>query len=321
MTALLILMCWLALWWLFAVVALVLFNLALSRLIEALVPPQGRFIEIDGLRLHIVDDGDKPGQAEPPLVFIHGLMGQLNHFAYALAALFPERRVVLIDRPGSGYSGAAPSQSLKAQGDLVAKIIDALDLRKPLVVGHSLGGAVALALALDHAESIGGLALIAPLTNPVAAAPDLFRGLAKPNRISLWLGAWTLGPIVTLLRSGVTRETAFAPDPMPLAFWNRGGGLLAARPSAPIAAARDIGDQPTELPLMTARYASLAMPVGVLFARQDHVLDAKEQGEVFCTQATGVDLALVDGGHMLPVTQPRASEAFIRKILARVAAP
>ena len=63
---------WLVLCWLLAVGALAVFNLVLVRFIEALVPPLGRFVEIDGLRLHLVDSGEKPGQSGPPLVFFHG---------------------------------------------------------------------------------------------------------------------------------------------------------------------------------------------------------------------------------------------------------
>ena len=98
---------------LLAVGALAVFNLVLVRFIEALVPPLGRFVEIDGLRLHLVDSGEKPGQSEPPLVFSTDWLGQLNHFSYALAARFPERRVVLVDRPGSGYSQRARPQTLQ----------------------------------------------------------------------------------------------------------------------------------------------------------------------------------------------------------------
>ena len=140
----LFLLLWLVFLWLLALASLIVFNFALARFFERLVPPQGRFIEVDGVRLHVVDSGEKPGQSGPPLLFLHGLLGQLNHFSYALTALFPERRVVLLDRPGSGFSQAAPSQSLAAQADLAAKVIALLNLGKPLVVGHSFGGAVAL---------------------------------------------------------------------------------------------------------------------------------------------------------------------------------
>jgi pimeloyl-ACP methyl ester carboxylesterase len=309
---------WILFWALLAVAALVLFNIVACRLIEAVVPPRGRFIEIDGQRLHLVDSGEKPGQAQPPILFIHGLLGQLCNFSYALADLFPERRIVLIDRPGSGYSPAAPSQSLKAQGDLVARIIDELKLRKPLVVGHSLGGAVALALALDHPASVGGLALIAPLIFPVTAPPKAFARLPPPSRRMLWLGAWTLGPLVMLLSFNTMRKQVFAPERLAGDYWNRGGAILSARPETMIAASRDMEHQPEELPVMAARYASLAMPIGVLFGAGDHLLDPKAQGEVFCAENANAELTLVEGGHMLPVTQPRLTEDFIRRTLERL---
>ena len=207
----LLLLLWLVFFWLLAVASLILFNFGLARFFERLVPPQGRFIEVDGVRLHVVDSGEKPGQIGPPLLFLHGLLGQLNHFSFALAALFPERRVVLLDRPGSGFSQAAPSQSLAAQADLAAKVIALLNLDKPLVVGHSFGGAVGLALALDHPECVGGLALVAPLTHPFAPS-QVIAGLGVGNRFARWLGAWTLGPIVALTRIGLTQRMVFAPD-------------------------------------------------------------------------------------------------------------
>jgi pimeloyl-ACP methyl ester carboxylesterase len=309
---------WLVVYWLVAVAALALFNLALARFIEALVPPLGHFIEIGGLRLHLVDSGEKPGQSEPPLVFIHGLLGQLNHFTFALAARFPERRVVLIDRPGAGYSQAAHPQTLHGQGDIVAGTIERLGLEKPLVVGHSLGGAVALALALDHPDKVGGLALIAPLTRVVERPPKAFAALAVRSRLSLWFGAWTLGPVATLLRTRVARDEIFAPDPMPTRFWSGGGGLLSARPSTLLASAADIAAQPGELPGMAARYGALDLPIGVLFGAGDPVLDPKIQGAGFCATAPGAEMTVIAGGHMLPLTQPQECEAFIRKLLARV---
>jgi pimeloyl-ACP methyl ester carboxylesterase len=314
---------WLVFCWLIALGVLALFNLALIHVIEALAPPIGRFLEVGGggsrVRLHIVDSGAQPGQSEPPLVFIHGLLGQLNHFAFALAARFPERRVVLIDRPGSGYSQKAHPQTLAEQAAIVARTIDALGLKQPLVVGHSLGGAVALALALDHRDKVGGLALIAPLTHLAPAPPKLFAGLTKHNRFSLWLGAWTLGPITTFLRAGMARDTVFAPDSMPSGFWRRGGGLLGARPPALLAAARDLVTQPRELPKMMLRYSALDLPIGVLFGMGDRLLDAKTQGADFCAMAPGAELSRIAGGHMLPVTHPAETETFIRKVLTRVA--
>jgi pimeloyl-ACP methyl ester carboxylesterase len=308
----------LAAWWLLALVALAGFNLALVRFIQSLVPPVGRFVEIGPTRLHIVDSGERPGRREPALLFIHGLLGELNHFAFDLAARFPERRVVLVDRPGSGYSARLSQPTLAAQADVIADLIEALGLHRPVIVGHSLGGAVALATALDHGGRISGLALIAPLTQRVARPPGAFASLAGRSRFSLWFGAWTLGPLVTLARAGVARDQIFAPDPVPAQFWNKGGGLLSARPGALLAAAADMAAPSRELPAMSQRYGALRLPIGVLFGNGDRLLDPKVQGDEFCAAAPEARLTRIAGGHMLPVTHPAETEVFIRGVLARV---
>jgi pimeloyl-ACP methyl ester carboxylesterase len=311
------LLLWLVFFWLLALSSLILFNFALARFFERLVPPQGRLIEADGVRLHLVDSGDKPGQSGPPLLFLHGLLGQLNHFSYALAALFPERRVVLLDRPGSGFSQGAPSPSLAAQADLAAKVIALLNLGKPLVVGHSFGGAVSLALALDHPECVAGLALVAPLTHPFAP-PQALAGLGIRNEMARWLGVWTLGPFVALARMGLAQRMVFAPEAQIPGFWTRAGGFLAMRPSPMLAAGRELRVVQKELAGMAARYAALTVPAGVLFGDGDVVLDPETQGPAFCAKAPRAEMTMIFGGHMLPMTQPKATEFFIRKTLARL---
>src|SRR5690606_11676526 len=130
-----------------------------ARQAERLVPPPGRFVTIDGHRIHYFDR--RQGR---PIVFIHGLGGTQFHFLPLFAALERDFRLVALDRPGSGYStrvGLTPA-SPKQHAAFIARFIDELGLERPLLVGHSLGGAIALAVALDHPDKISGLALIAP---------------------------------------------------------------------------------------------------------------------------------------------------------------
>jgi len=174
-----------------------------------------------------------------------------------------------------------------------------------------------LALALDHPDSVGGLALVAPLTHPFAPS-QVIAGLGVGNRFARWFGAWTLGPLVALTRIGLTQRMVFAPDSQISGFWTRAGGFLAMRPSPMIAAARELRVSPKELAGMTARYAALTVPTGVLFGAGDVVLDPQAQGPAFCAKAPKAELTMIDGGHMLPMTQPKATESFIRNILARL---
>ncbi|WP_455731612.1 alpha/beta fold hydrolase, partial [Burkholderia stabilis] len=124
--------------------ALALFSGYVARRVTRAFPPEGRFVDIGGDRIHYVEYGNGP-----PIVFVHGLAGQLRNFAYLpLARLAQQHRVIIIDRPGAGRSlrGAGSQANVFAQARTVAAFIDALRLDKPVLVGHSLGGAIALAV-------------------------------------------------------------------------------------------------------------------------------------------------------------------------------
>lgn len=284
-----------------------------GRRAEQQVPPDGRFIEVDGVRLHYVDLGDGP-----PIVMVHGLGGQLRNFTYAVTErLAGQHRLIVIDRPRSGYSTvpAGVEPGVKAQADTIAAAIRALDLKRPLLVGHSLGGAIALSLALDHPGLVSGLALIAPLTQPQTKMPDVFRGLAaggasKVGRAAL---ANLIAVPVGALTAKQTSAAVFAPEPVPDDFGTRGGGMLALRPGNVYAATFEMQAATPETTDIAARYGELSLPVSILFAREDKVLDYRLDGEKTAGTIARARLELVDGGHMLPVTQPDVTARFIAK--------
>src|SRR5262249_20597449 len=167
---------------------LVLFTAWTAHQVEANLPPCGKFIDVDGVRLHYVDKG-----RGPVLLLIHGLSGQVLNFTHSLLGrLGHDFRVVILDRPGSGYS-LRPDEALAplaAQARIISRFCQALGLERPVVVGHSLGGAVALALALDHPDQVGALALIAPVTHRPESVPPPFDGLAIGSPLLRRLIAW-----------------------------------------------------------------------------------------------------------------------------------
>lgn len=298
--------------------ALAAFTALTARRIARTMPAHGAFAEVEGARLHYVESG-----SGSPVVMIHGLGGQLRHFTYALTErLATDHRVIAVDRPGAGWSVAAPgaSRSVRAQARVIAALIRKLGLQRPLVVGHSLGGAVALALALDHPDLVGGLALIAPLTQPVheGAISPVFQALMIRSPLVRRVIAWTLATPMTLRRGAQALETVFGPEPVVEDFAGRGGGALGLRPASFQSASADLLAAGDDLPDMVARYPSLRMPVGVLYGAGDRLLDAELHGRGFLAQLPTAELEVVpDAGHMILMTRPDLTAAFVRRVAAR----
>src|SRR3954463_10578222 len=240
------------------IAGLVWFSARTARRVEAALPPRGQFVDIDGQRIHYVDLGG----SKPPVVMIHGLGGNLLHFGYAMAdKLSNDFRVILVDRPGSGYSTRpddAPA-TLTAQAKTIATLIRRLGLERPLVVGHSLGGALALAIALDHPDCVGGLTMLAPLTHPQDDVPEVFRRALIPSPFVRKAIAWTLATPLGILRGPALVQMVFAPEPAPADFPIRAGGVLGLRPSAFYNTSSDLIAIGDVLPDYVARYKTLSV--------------------------------------------------------------
>jgi pimeloyl-ACP methyl ester carboxylesterase len=269
-------------------------------------------VEVDGARIHYVDEG-----AGPTLLLIHGLGGHLRHFTHSLVArLATEFRVVVMERPGSGHSTRARGAAAgpRAQADTVAAFVRALGLERPVLVGHSLGGTVALATALEHPELVRGLALIAPLTHVEERPPAPFARLAIGSPLLRWLVAWTVATPAAILRRRATLDAVFGPDPVPHDFATAGGGLLGLRPRGFHAASTDLVAVNDDVPAMVERYAALRVPVGILFGTGDRILDHQVHGVGMAARVAGLRLELTEGGHMLPLTSPDRAAAFVRDV-------
>jgi pimeloyl-ACP methyl ester carboxylesterase len=301
---------------------LVLFTWWTARKVESALPPKGRFIDVPGARLHIREFGEAQA-GRPAILMIHGLAGQLSHLTYGVAGKLAERhRVIVVDRPGSGYSTRAPdaSASLSAQAGTMAALVRTLGLGPACVVGHSLGGAVALTMALEHPQQVSALALIAPLTHMPEGVPPVFEGLTIESARVRKLLAWTLAVPATIKNSAASLDVVFGPEAVPKDFATRGGGLLSLRPSAFLEASADLQALPEGLPELQTRCQALRMPLSVLYGKDDRILDWKANGQGLVDKVAGSRIEVVEGGHMLPITQVELTAAFIEAALQGVAA-
>ena len=313
--------------WLWAVLAFVALVTAialglhlLTRIVAGKVerdfPPEGRFAEVNGHRLHYVDSADaNPADRDKPTVLlVHGLGGQLRDFTYALdAALRDSFRVVVLDRAGAGRSerAAGSDHALPAQAADVAGFIDALGLERPVLVGHSLGGAISLATGLDFPDKVAGLLLVAPLTAPIEDIPALFKPLLIESEWRRKATAWTIATPMGMRYGERGLAAVFEPETPPGDFATRGGGLLGLRPSQFQNTSRDAVALRDALPVQHARYGELIPPVAVIHGTDDVITPYRTQAVAFA-MAAGAELRTVEGaGHMLPVSRPQEVADFV----------
>ncbi|MBV9927862.1 MAG: alpha/beta fold hydrolase [Acidobacteria bacterium] len=295
--------------------ALVLFTAYTARRVEAALPPLGRFVEVGGSRIHYLEKG-----SGPTLLLIHGLGASMRTFTHSLLErLSGEFRVVVMERPGSGESTRGPGASarVRAQAETVSAFMKELGLERPLLVGHSMGGAVALTVALEHPEQVRGLALIAPLAGLQEAVPAVFNRLIITSPAVRRLVAWTVATPAAIVNRVRVLDTLFGPEAVPRDYATAGGGLLGLRPKSFCAASEDLVALQGELPPLVARYPELRMPVGIIYGKGDRVLDHRAHGVEVASKIAGAELELIEGGHMLPLTAPDVVAGFVKRVAER----
>lgn len=274
--------------------ALPLLTWCTQRWVERRAPPVGQFVNVAGARLHYVDRG-----GGPVVVLLHGLPGNLRNFHQLEARLTPCCRVIAMDSPGCGYSRMLDGSHapIRKQAAVVAAFLQRLELGPVLLVGHSMGGAVALAVAADYPDCVRGLVLLAGLSFPARLKGPLIR--------AAWLQAllgWTLATPLALLLHRPMQRMAFAPDAVSEGAGITGGMWLGWRPRSFISVCQGVATIPTELEHLQTLYPSLQLPVAIVFGRQDRVLDPATHGEQLAARLPHATLHLLDAGHMLPLT-------------------
>ena len=293
------------------------FNRANARRAEAATPPAGKFVEVDGVRLHYVDRGEGPA-----VVLLHGNGGMLQDFeASGVLGLAAEQyRVIAFDRPGFGYS-ERPRTTIwtpQAQARLIAGALQQIGAQGAVVVGHSWGTLVALAMALDHPEAVGGLVLLS----------GYYYGSARPDVVPLSIPAIplvgdllanTVAPLTGLLTGPAAIKTAFAPAPVSdkLASFPT---ALALRPSQVRATAADTAMMIPGAVALSARYGDLRLPVIIMAGEGDLIVHVAKHARRLVTDIAGAELRVVPGqGHLFHYAVPDEVVAAIDRVAVRVA--
>jgi pimeloyl-ACP methyl ester carboxylesterase len=277
-----------------AVAALTLNAKVCARAAEKKWPPTGKFVEIDGARIHVCEAG---AQHARRVLLIHGASSNLRELWGPLAEpLAASCRVIAYDRPGLGHSARiSRAQTLATQARVAARV---LGEEPALIVGHSLGAAVALRLALDHPRLVSGLVLIAPASHPyphdnawwikLAAAPIIghaFAGLIVP----------ALGPLVAPSVAAANFWPAQAPED----YFEAGGVGLVFRPGAFRANAQDVRATKSEFAAQAPRYGDIFAPAIVITAEKDKIVSPKRHARALAAELPDAELVIApDAGHM-----------------------
>jgi len=295
------------------------FSHQIAKKASAALPPKGHFTAVSGGRLHWMERGEGP-----PVVMIHGLGGNLHNFTYAMMDRLAAAgyRAIAIDRPGCGWSERDSDEQARVpeQARMIAEMLAKEGIDKPLVVGHSLGGAVSLALALNHPELVGGLALVSALIRAPQTPSEAFSGINIANPGTRRFIAETLAVPMSIRNGDKTLSIVFGPDAAPEDFRVRGGGLLSLRPNAFYAAATDMHAVGRDMDGLTGRLGEIAVPVGLFYGMDDRILSAREQIAVLTEALPDADVETVDGhGHMPPVIEPERLQAFVVRMAGKLA--
>lgn len=288
-----------------------LFVQAKKKSAEQQNPPAGKFIDVDGVRLHYLEQGEGPA-----LVLLHGngLFADDFELSGLLALAARSHRVIAFDRPGFGYSERPGNTrwTPEAQARLFYNALHELRVEHPIVVGHSLGTQVALSMALDYPRYVRAIALIggyfypsARLDAPLAALP------AIPVLGQLY--RYTVAPLLgRLMWPGLVRRM-FTPEHTPERF-ERLPKWMALRPGQLGAAAAESGMMIPAAARLSQRYAELTMPVALIAGGGDLVANAEYHSVRLHREISHSELTLEEGvGHMAHYAAPERIMAAVQK--------
>jgi pimeloyl-ACP methyl ester carboxylesterase len=283
-----------------ALAGMALFNFRAARLAELANPPVGKFIDVNGCRLHYAEKGE--GDV---VVLLHGSGSMLQDFtASGLFDLAARRfRVIAFDRPGYGYS-TRPRRTIwtaDAQAELIHAALAGLNVRQAIVFAHSWGPLVAISLARKHPEAVRGLVLASGFYYPRWDLEIVLHWLVSIPLAGRVL-RWTIAPL--LGRLAWRREVArnFDPRPVPDAF--------AAFPKEMALRPAHIGTMVMETRLLlpaasalTLEYGKLSMPVAIMTGESDRICDAQTHSLQLHRDVPHSKLIPLPGeGHMIHYT-------------------
>ncbi len=295
---------------------------------EAEFPPLGKFVEIDGRRVHYVQEG-----SGPDLILLHGAGGNLREFTFDMVQRLSDRyRVTAFDRPGMGYTDRVPDvddgpfategDSPMAQAHMLREASEILGVKNPIIAGHSFGGIVAMAWAnigLDVESTVNASAVVS-LAGVLMPWPGELGNYYKVNGSAL--GGLVTIPVISALASDKriadTIDAIFAPQPVPDGYARYVGAPLTLRLDQFRANVRQVNTLRPYVVEMSARYPELRLPIEIVHGTLDTTVPIVVHPYEITKIVKSANLTELQGvGHMPHHADPDATVAAIDRAATR----
>ncbi|WP_043351802.1 alpha/beta fold hydrolase [Methylobacterium sp. B1] len=293
-----------------------LYAATMTRRAERETPPVGSFLTVDGVRLHYLERG----QGEP-LVLIHGNGTLIQDFLVSgiVDDLAKRHRVIVFDRPGYGYSDRPRGfWTPRAHATLFQKALQQLGVTQAVVLGHSWGTLVAVALALQAPRLVRSLVLASGYYYPtlradvILASPVAIPGIGDLLR-------HTVSPLAGRLMMPAMIKGLFAPAAIPERFARSFPTAMMLRPLQLRASAEDAAMMTPVTVELQAHYRDLDLPVVIITGGDDQIADVGRQSRRLHHDVPGSELVIVPGmGHMIHHLAPERVVAAVERASERI---
>jgi pimeloyl-ACP methyl ester carboxylesterase len=303
-----------------ALAVLALITQAGVLVLQRLYPAQGQTVEVAGAALNVVDIG--PRDATPAIALIHGASSNLEMMRPLGEMLAKNHRVILIDRPGHGWSTRARDEDSTPaiQAGMIDEALGKLGFGPSIFVVHSWAGALGARMALDHPQRVAGLVMLAPVAYPWPGGVGSYNKLVTTPVIGPLL-AYTITLPLGLLLTEPGSRSVFLPQIMPPDFVGDSATPLLLRPREFLANARDLVTLKEAVREQAPRYPDIKAPTVVIAGdNADKTVSTEIHSRPFAAAVPNAKLIVLPGvGHMVPYAAPDLVVSEIEAMIAKIA--
>jgi pimeloyl-ACP methyl ester carboxylesterase len=288
--------------------------------LERAYPAKGKIIHVTGASLNVVDIGPRDS-AKPPIVMIHGASSNLEVMRQPLGDLLSrDHRVILIDRPGHGWSAREREQdstpTLHAR--MIAEALEKLGVGAAIVVVHSWSGALGTRMALDYPERVAGLVMLAPVAYPWRGGVGWYNAAVTTPLIGPLL-AYTITLPLGLMVAESGARGVFLPQMLPKDFVASTATPLLLRPREFLANARDLITLKQAVAQQSPHYGDIKVPVTIVAGDVDETVSTAIHSRPFAAAVPHAKLVVLGGvGHMVAQAAPDLVIAEIEAMSAQL---